>query len=123
MTLTMLFVLSAFNNVFGAALGTIETHDTFKVDAFESADATTVSTITGDLESVAGGVLGAVRIIFSSIALLIMMFIGVKYIIASPGERADLKKSSVQFVVGAVILFGAAGIFGIIEAAVNTALK
>lgn len=35
--------------------------------------------------------------------------------VASPGERADIKKHLVAYVVGAMVLFGGAGILEIIE--------
>ena len=38
-----------------------------------------------------------------------------KYMIASPGERADIKKSAVIYVVGAFILFGITGIITLIQ--------
>ena len=42
---------------------------------------------------------------------------------AAPGDRADIKKYAMNYVIGAMILFGAAGILGIVQRFVNTALK
>ena len=35
--------------------------------------------------------------------------------VAAPGEKADIKKSSIQYVVGAIVLFGVVGILTIIS--------
>ena len=40
--------------------------------------------------------------------------VAMKYLMAAPGDRADMKKASIQYVVGAVIVFGAANILTIL---------
>ena len=44
-----------------------------------------------------------------------LMFLGIKYITASPDGKAEIKKSATQYVVGAVILFAASGILQIVK--------
>ena len=57
-----------------------------------------------------GAILNVMRIIGTAVAIIIIIVVGMKYMIAAPTERADLKKSSIQYVVGAVILFGSTNI-------------
>ena len=42
-----------------------------------------------------------------------------KYMMASPDGKAEIKKTAAQYIVGAVILFGAAGILKIIQLLAN----
>ena len=56
-----------------------------------------------------------VRIIGITVAILMLFVIAIKYMVAAPGEKADIKKSSTIYVVGAIILFGVTTILGIIS--------
>ena len=69
--------------------------------------------IIGPTKKVAGIIVSAVRITGTGIALIMITVIGIKYIIASPGDRADIKKSSIQYVVGAIIVFGSSQILAL----------
>ena len=60
-------------------------------------------------------VLEVTRTVGAAVAIIILMVIGAKYIIASAGERADLKKYAINYVIGALILFGASGILAMIK--------
>ena len=85
------------------------TENNFKFDDFEK-----TSTDSGDIkkpfEKAIGITLVAIRIIGIGVAFVIISVVGIKYMSAAPGERADMKKSSIQYVIGAVILFGASNI-------------
>lgn len=69
-----------------------------------------------ETESVSGndGIIGAIKSIVgllqltgSGIAIIAVTLLGVKYILASPSEKADVKKSIMPIVIGCVLLFGA----------------
>lgn len=66
------------------------------------------------LKNATGRVLVLVKYICVVIAVIILTVIGAKYMIASPGDRADIKKHAIAYVAGAIILFGASGILEII---------
>lgn len=55
------------------------------------------------------------RIVSITIAIVMLLVIAMKYMISAPGDRADIKKHSVAYVIGAVILFGVTGILSIIS--------
>ena len=107
--LTTFIVISMFNNYSFAT-------NNFDFGNFENQTAS--SQLKSPVETVMGGIISALRIIFTAIAFIILMSIGIKYISASPGERAELKKSAVQYVVGAIVLFGASGILTILQEAI-----
>lgn len=56
------------------------------------------------ISSVLGSVLKIVRLVGAGIAVLILSVLGTKYMIASAGERAEIKKYAVVYVIGAVVL-------------------
>lgn len=68
-------------------------------------------------------VLGVVRTAGAAVAVIILMTIAAKYIMASAGDRADIKKYAVNYVIGAIILFGAAGILGVVQNFVKASVK
>ncbi len=55
------------------------------------------------------------RIIAAGIAIIMLVVVAMKYMLAAPGDRADIKKSAVAYIVGALVLFGASGILTIID--------
>ena len=42
---------------------------------------------------------------------------------ASAGDRADIKKYAVNYIIGAIILFGTTGILGIVQNFVKNSVK
>ena len=56
-----------------------------------------------------------IRIVGVCIAIVMLLTIAMKYMTAAAGEKAEIKKSAVQYVVGAIVLFAAVGILGIIN--------
>lgn len=65
--------------------------------------------------NVIGAVLYVAKIIAVGLALIMLAVLAIKYMSAAPGEKATIKKHAVVYVVGAIVLFGAAGILNIIE--------
>ena len=57
-----------------------------------------------------GAVMAVIRIIATGVAIVMISVVAMKYLMAAPGDRADMKKASIQYVVGAVVVFGAANI-------------
>lgn len=52
-------------------------------------------------------VIGLLQMVGSGIALIVITILGIKYILASPGEKADVKKQIFPILIGCVLLFGA----------------
>lgn len=65
-------------------------------------------------------VLGIVQIVAVSVAVIMLIILGVKYISAAPGEKADIKQGAMIYVVGAILMFAAAAIVGIIKGFAGT---
>lgn len=52
-------------------------------------------------------IIGLLQIAGTGIALIVITMCGIKYIIASPGEKADIKKQIIPIIIGCILLFGA----------------
>lgn len=67
------------------------------------------------LDGVMGKVLGVVKAIAVAFAIGMLLYVGIKYVMASANEKADLKKGSISYVIGAVIIFGATGLITVAQ--------
>lgn len=65
--------------------------------------------------NIIGALLTVIQVAAMGIALIMLIVLAIKYISSSPSDKADIKKSATIYVVGAVILFSASGIIGIIR--------
>ena len=72
------------------------------------------SKIIDPTKEVSGIIISAIRIIGTGVALIMITVVAIKYLIAAPGDRADIKKSSVLYIVGAIIVFGSSNILKIL---------
>ena len=58
---------------------------------------------------------GIASIIGVAVAVVILIWLAIKYITAAPSDKADIKKSAVAYVIGAVLLFAASGVLALIQ--------
>lgn len=70
---------------------------------------------SGAVKKILSTVLDIVRLVGASVAVVMLMTIAAKYMVASSGDRADIKKYAINYVIGAVILFAASSILTIIR--------
>lgn len=85
----------------------LEDPNSFKPGNISSEDA---NVITGRVNSIIG-VIVTVGVIISAITLCIL---GIKYMVGSVEERAEYKKTMIPYIIGAVLLFAASSVVGII---------
>ena len=64
-------------------------------------------------------VLGALRYVGIFAAVAILMILGIKYMMGSAEEKAEYKKTLIPYVIGAILLFAASFIVGIIADSAN----
>ena len=67
------------------------------------------------ITNISGVVIYVIQVIAFAAAVIMLMFLGIKFLTASPEGKAEIKKSAVIYVVGAVLLFAATGILQIIK--------
>ena len=98
---------------------------TSNVNALSFADAGNTTTITDaaqdtsgaadSINRIVGSVLTIVQVVGCGVAVIMLIVLAIKYISAAPGDKADIKKHAVVYVVGAVVLFAASGILQIVK--------
>ena len=68
-----------------------------------------------DVSNIAGMVIYVIQIIAFAAAVIMLIFVGIKFITASPEGKAEIKKTAVIYIVGAILLFGASGVLALIQ--------
>lgn len=68
----------------------------------------------GSIAAAGGTILSVILAIGASVATVILVWLAIKYITAAPDEKANIKKSAVTYLIGAVILFGFAGVLNFV---------
>ncbi len=71
--------------------------------------------ITDKTRSIAASIIYLVQIAGTGTSVIMLTYMGAKYMLAAPSEKADFKKSATGFIVGAVVLFAATNIIVIIS--------
>lgn len=56
-----------------------------------------------------------IQVAATGTAVIMLIILAIKYMSSAPSEKASIKNSAIQYVVGAVVLFSTAGILGIIR--------
>ncbi|MGN1299377.1 MAG: hypothetical protein ACI4UE_05290 [Candidatus Scatovivens sp.] len=112
----MMILLSVFLTAIGsnsfAKMTKVETGFTTAEGKISPNNTSNIYVKTNDVVNIAIGVMQLVGV---GIAVIMLIVLAIKYMSAAPGDRAEIKKHAVVYVVGAVVLFGAAGILEIIK--------
>ena len=61
-----------------------------------------------------GGVIGIIMGVGTVVAICASIYLGIRYILSSVEEKAEIKKKMVPFIIGVAIFYGATGILKII---------
>lgn len=65
--------------------------------------------------NIIGMIINIAQVIGTGVAIVMLIVLAIQYIAASPEGKAEIKKNATIYVVGAVILFAASGILGIVR--------
>ncbi len=84
-------------------------------DSLDQVSANQDSQVAGTFQSIGGKILAVVQIVGVAVAIIMLIFVAIKYLSAAPNDKAEIKKHAVVYIVGAVVLFGASGILQIIR--------
>ena len=63
----------------------------------------------------ANNIIGIVQVICYAAAVIMLVLLGVKFITSSPEGKAEIKKSAIIYVIGAIIVFAAGTLLGVIS--------
>lgn len=67
------------------------------------------------VQTVAGNILSVVQVVGVAVAIIMLIVLAIKYISSAPEDKAQIKSHAIVYVVGAVCLFAASGILGLIK--------
>ncbi len=59
------------------------------------------------VSNIAQAILGVIRGIAGVTAAVGTIVLGIRYVYSAPGEKAEIKKKMIPFIIGAVLIFGA----------------
>lgn len=65
---------------------------------------------TGKLKPIMNTIIGFIQIVGTGVSVIMVSVLGIKYMMAAPGEKADIKKQITPMVIGAFLLFAAVNI-------------
>lgn len=71
--------------------------------------------VGGTISKVIGTIIFVCQLVGMGVAIIMLLVIAIKYIAASPNDKAEIKKHLVVYIVGAVLLFAASGILQLIK--------
>ena len=97
------------------ALITLSTTIVRATTGFEPIEPKPAGTAGEKVTNTAGQILTIVRIVGMAVAVIMLTILGIKYVAASPKDKADYKKGMPVSVVGAVLLFGASALLSVIQ--------
>lgn len=114
--IVILFVVLLCINVFSSTYIVKATgFDKAPLDGFDKEKGELgITDVTTTMDDITATVITVVRIAAVAIAIVMLLVIGMRYMVAAPGDRADIKKHAIAYVVGAFILFGVSGILKIL---------
>lgn len=73
------------------------------------------ASVSGKISNLGGNILGVFQAVGFIAAVIVLVWLGIKYIMASPDGKAEIKKQAFAYILGAVLLFSAATIVTIIK--------
>ena len=77
----------------------------------------TVSSLSGSsttqMDNVGNGVLQILSIVGSGLAIIFLILLGIKYMMGSVEEKAEYKKTMMPYFIGAIFVFCASAISGL----------
>ena len=69
---------------------------------------------TSNITSIGGQIIGIIQVVGSIVAVAILVVLGIKYMMGSASEKAEYKKTLMPYVIGAVLIFAASSLAGMV---------
>ena len=96
-----------------AFAGSVFATEEFDISQFKNKGDT--SGASNSVTNIIGALINIIQIVGTGVAIIMLIVLAIKYISAAPGDKAEIKKHAVVYVVGAIVLFAATGILQIIK--------
>jgi len=89
---------------------------------FKASDSGIENEVT-KVEALGNGIIGIIQIVGVAVGVIMLIILGVKYMTSASSEKADIKKKSIIYIVGAILVFSSTGILQLIKNYTDTSLK
>lgn len=98
--------------IFSTFVGTIEVYAADKligqvINSMQDASTITEADAGSNIAKTINDVIGMIQLAGTGISLVVVTMLGIKYMLASPSEKADTKKQIMPILIGCILLFGA----------------
>lgn len=95
------------------------------IDAMKNMEGSDLETSGGNekVSKILNAILGLVQVAGTGISMIMVAVLGIKYMMAAPSDKADVKKQIAPLVIGAIILFASVNLVNIIANMADTTLK
>lgn len=111
--IAILLITSVTSMALATGSETVTASSVSAASMFSNAKDTTGT--AGTVNTIIGTIITVAQIIGVGVAIIMLIVLAIKYISAAPSDKAEIKKHAVVYVVGAIVLFAASGILGIIK--------
>ncbi len=115
-TLISLLIISVTITAYGAS-----TQDA--ITAMNGMENNISDTSGGKLRGILNSIIGLIQVAGTGIAMIMVTVFGIKYIMAAPSDKADVKKQIAPMMIGAIVLFGSVNLVNIITKIAMSTLK
>ncbi len=91
------------------------TDPTTVINSMSGAQASNMASADNNIGKIINTVIGLLQVAGTGISIIVVTVLGIKYLLASPSEKADTKKAILPIVIGCVLLFGAVNLMAAIS--------
>lgn len=74
-------------------------------------------------KTLAGDIIGYIQLIGVVVAVVMIVWHGIRFFTESPEKQADLKKAFMGYLIGAACIFGAVGILQLVKTSLTKVIK
>lgn len=69
---------------------------------------------TGKINDIGNQIITILTVAGASISVIVLIILGLKYMLGSPEEKAEYKKTMLPYIIGAALVFAASAIAGVL---------
>ncbi len=68
-----------------------------------------------DFDDASNAIIGMFQVVATVVAIAMLLFVGMKFMMAAPAEKANLKGALIPYIVGAILIFAAIPLLSMIQ--------
>ncbi len=112
--LTLILIISLFFGTFDVYAASKNDGLNGIIEGMKNASTLTSDNANSGIAKTINDVIGLLQLAGTGISVIVTTMLGIKYLIASPSEKADTKKMIMPILTGCILLFGAVNLVAII---------